>query len=195
MKNAFAAEVGRRIRGLRRLRGLSLSELAQRASVGKATLSGLEAGTRNPTIETLYAITAQLDVPLAAVLADPAVRPEEIHGTAVSVTLLETFLDHAITSELYRVRIRPGTVQISPPHRRGITEYITVFAGTARVGPAEDPILVPAGGHARWTSDVPHIYAAEDGLEVHASLIIRHLESRDGPESAGALPVADHRGA
>ncbi|MFR9803164.1 helix-turn-helix domain-containing protein [Pseudonocardia sp. RS010] len=35
---------------------MSLSELARRASVGKATLSGLEAGTRNPTLDTLHAV-------------------------------------------------------------------------------------------------------------------------------------------
>jgi len=64
--------------------GLSLSELAQRASIGKATLSGLETGTRNPTLETLYAVSTQLNLPLAVLLADPdpAERPDEIHGTA-----------------------------------------------------------------------------------------------------------------
>ena len=64
--------VGRRVRALREDRGLSLSALARLAGVGKATLSGLENGTRNPTLETLYAITAQLGVPLAAVLSCPS---------------------------------------------------------------------------------------------------------------------------
>src|SRR5918995_6173421 len=50
-----AEDVGQRVRELRERRGLSLSELARRAAVGKATLSGLEAGTRNPPLETLQA--------------------------------------------------------------------------------------------------------------------------------------------
>lgn len=174
----FAAQVGRRIRRLRGERGLSLSELALRAGVGKATLSGLEAGTRNPTIETLYAITAQLAVPLAAVLGDPAAEhpgaPEVVHGSAVSAALLETFTDGPVITELYRLRIRPGRVQTSPAHPLGATEFLTVYAGTARVGPADAPVVVPAGGHTSWVSDVPHIYAAETGEEVHASLVIRH---------------------
>ncbi|WP_067178562.1 helix-turn-helix domain-containing protein [Microtetraspora niveoalba] len=181
---AFAAEVGRRVRRLRAERGLSLSELALRAGVGKATLSGLEAGTRNPTVETLYAITAQLDVPLAAVLTDQstpssgpargAVLPEVLHGDAVSAALLETFVDGRVTTELYRLRIRPGRVQISPAHPLGAVEFLTVFAGTARVGPLDRPIVIPSGGHASWVSDVPHMYAAETGEDVHASLVIRH---------------------
>ncbi|WP_067132659.1 helix-turn-helix domain-containing protein [Microtetraspora malaysiensis] len=178
---AFAAEVGRRVRRLRAERGLSLSELALRAGVGKATLSGLEAGTRNPTVETLYAITAQLDVPLAALLTDaptdPArgtVPPEAVHGDAVSAALLETFVDGRVTTELYRLRIRPGRVQISPAHPLGAVEFLTVFTGTAKVGPLDRPIVIPAGGHASWVSDMPHMYAAETGEDVHASLVIRH---------------------
>ncbi|WP_377268818.1 helix-turn-helix domain-containing protein [Peterkaempfera sp. SMS 1(5)a] len=180
----YAAEIGRRIRQLRTRRGLSLSELALRAGVGKATLSGLEAGTRNPTVETLYAITAQLAVPLAAVLVDPAARrpepPAAVHGTAVTATLLETFTDGPVITELYRLRIRPGRVQTSPAHPLGATEYLTVFSGTARVGPATAPLVVPPGGHVSWVSDVPHIYATETAEDVHASLVIRHHTLPEG---------------
>ncbi|MFE1265165.1 helix-turn-helix domain-containing protein [Streptomyces albogriseolus] len=189
MAKLFAVQVGRRVRTLRRLYGLSLSELAHRASIGKATLSGLETGTRNPTLETLYAISAQLDVPLAVLLADPDPpgRPEEIHGAAVSATLLETFADHDVTSELYRIRIRPGIVQVSPPHQPGVTEHVTVFSGSARVGPAGQPVVVPAGSHAHWPADVPHLYAADNGVEVHALLTIHH---RPGEATTPFSPAA-----
>ncbi|GAA0964199.1 XRE family transcriptional regulator [Actinocorallia libanotica] len=174
---SFAAEIGRRIRDLRLARGISLSELAHRASVGKATLSALESGTRNPTVETLYAITAQLDVPLAAVLTDPgAPAAEAVHGESVTAELLETFEDGGCITELYRLRIRPGRRQVSPAHPEGVTEHLTVFAGTARVGPLDAPLTVPAGAHASWRSDVPHLYEA-DG-EVHAALLIRHPRGR-----------------
>lgn len=66
-----AAALGSRIRRLRVECGVSLSELARRAGIGKATLSGLETGSRNPTVETLLAVAAQLGVPLAALLAEP----------------------------------------------------------------------------------------------------------------------------
>jgi transcriptional regulator with XRE-family HTH domain len=46
----FDPSVGRRLRALREARGTSLSALARAAGVGKATLSGLENGTRNPTL-------------------------------------------------------------------------------------------------------------------------------------------------
>ncbi|GIJ29975.1 XRE family transcriptional regulator [Micromonospora qiuiae] len=169
--------VGRRVRALREARGVSLSALARRARVGKATLSGLENGTRNPTLETLYAVTAQLGVPLAAVLSEPAAEPN-VRGAAVSATLLEVFDDADATYELYRMRVAPGPGQLSPAHQPGVTEHVTVFAGVLRAGPADAPLTAAAGGHLRWTSDVPHIYTAVGDEAVAASLLLRYPKGR-----------------
>ncbi|SCE88953.1 Helix-turn-helix [Micromonospora echinospora] len=168
-----AAAIGRRVRLLREERGVSLSALARSARVGKATLSGLENGTRNPTLETLYAVTAQLGVPLGAVLAGPASAPS-VRGAAVRATLLEVFTEAGATYELYRMRVAPGPGQMSPPHRPGVTEHVTVFAGVLRAGPVDAPLTAAAGGHLRWTSDVPHCYAAVGDEEVAASLLLRY---------------------
>src|SRR6185369_8292111 len=78
----LSAMVGARIRELRAARGWSLSSLAERAGVGKATLSEIESGQRNPTLETLYAIAAPLRVGLSALLAEPPEAPS-VHGDAV----------------------------------------------------------------------------------------------------------------
>ncbi|MFU8872256.1 helix-turn-helix domain-containing protein [Micromonospora sp. SL4-19] len=170
---AGAEAVGRRVRALREERGMSLSTLARSAGVGKATLSGLENGTRNPTLETLYAVTARLGVPLTAVLSAPAAAPT-VSGAAVSATLLEVFTDTDATYELYRMRVVPGPGQLSPAHQPGVTEHVTVFAGVLRAGPVDAPLTAAAGGHLRWTSDVPHSYAAVGDEEVHASLLLRY---------------------
>lgn len=168
--------VGRRLRALRQERGISLSALARAAGLGKATLSGLENGTRNPTLETLYAVTAQLDVPLGALLTEPVGNepPAVVHGAAVEGDLLESFDDPTVTYELYRIRLRPGRTQTSPAHQRGVTEHITVFAGTLRAGPVDAPGLARAGEHLSWRSDVPHLYAAAGDEEVLASLVMRY---------------------
>ncbi|RZU72704.1 XRE family transcriptional regulator [Micromonospora kangleipakensis] len=165
--------VGLRVRALREERGMSLSTLARRAGVGKATLSGLENGTRNPTLETLYAVTAQLGVPLTAVLSGPTETPT-VRGAAVSATLLEVFTDSDATYELYRMRVAPGPGQLSPAHQAGVTEHVTVFAGMLRAGPVDAPLTATAGGHLRWASDVPHSYAAVGDEEVWASLLLRY---------------------
>ncbi|MEV0731963.1 XRE family transcriptional regulator [Polymorphospora sp. NPDC050346] len=168
------AEVGRRVRELREARGVSLSALSRRAGVGKATLSGLENGTRNPTLETLYAVTAELGVPLAAVLAAPGTDAATIRGTAVEATLLQVFDEGDVTFELYRMRVPPGPPQTSPAHQRGVAEHVTVFSGLLRAGPVGAPALAGTGQHITWISDVPHVYGAVGDDEVHASLLIRY---------------------
>lgn len=185
--STLARQVGRRVQALRADRGISLSELARGANLGKATLSAVEAGTRNATLETLYAIAARLDVPLAALLAPPT--PENrttVRGTAVTAQLLEVFADHDATTELYRLTIRPGATQTSPAHPSGVVEHLTVFSGTALVGPADTPLSVAEGEHVSFASDVVHIYAALDG-EVRASLVIRH-PTRHGPGRTASGP-------
>ncbi|SBT50552.1 helix-turn-helix domain-containing protein [Micromonospora auratinigra] len=168
-----AEAVGRRVRALREERELSLSALARLAGIGKATLSGLENGTRNPTLETLYAVTAQLGVPLTAVLSGPAETPT-VRGTAVGATLLEVFHDADATYELYRMRVSPGPAQLSPAHQAGVTEHVTVFSGVLRAGPVDAPRTAGPGEYLRWDSDVPHSYAAVGDEQVRASLLLRY---------------------
>lgn len=158
---------------------MTLSALAQAAGIGKATLSGLENGTRNPTLETLYAITAQLDVPLAVLLTDPtgAHPPAVVHGSAVEGDLLEVFTDPGVTYELYQLIVRPGRTQTSPAHQRGVTEHITVYTGTLWTGPADSPREVRAGQHYSWRADTPHVYAAVGDKIVHANLLMRYPRS------------------
>ncbi|MFD0593301.1 helix-turn-helix domain-containing protein [Catellatospora coxensis] len=107
--------------------------MARRANVGKATLSGLENGTRNPTLDTLWSVTAALGVPITALLAGG--QTGVVRGTAVEATLLQVFDDEAVTYELYRMVVPPGAVQSSPAHHAGVTEHITVFSGVLRAAP------------------------------------------------------------
>lgn len=164
-----AADVGRRVRELRERRGMSLSELARRAAVGKATLSGLEAGTRNPTLDTLHAVAAALDLPLTTLLSPPTT----LRGAAVQIQVLRVFDDGPVTYELCHMRIPAGLSQRSPAHHSGVTEHATVFAGVLQAGPMDAPRRAGPGEHVEWAADVPHTYAALGAADVLASLLIR----------------------
>ncbi|OXM39141.1 transcriptional regulator, partial [Amycolatopsis thailandensis] len=45
--------------------GLSLTEVAKRAGIAKSTLSQLESGAGNPSVETIWALCVALDVPFS----------------------------------------------------------------------------------------------------------------------------------
>lgn len=192
-------QVGLRLRQLREERGLSLSGLARQSGAGKATLSELEAGRRNPTLETLYALTTALGVPLSAVLTDEGGTPHApaapgvplsavltpgearagISGEAVTAVLTERFEDAGAVTDVFRIRIRAGAVQESAAHIAGTEEDLLVLGGTAVVGDPAAPQTAGPGGHAHWTADRPHFYSAPHG-DVEAVLFVRYRLDANG---------------
>jgi transcriptional regulator with XRE-family HTH domain len=178
---ALARLIGQRVRRLRGERGWSLSSLAARAGLGKATLSEIEAGRRNPTLETLYAIAAQLQIGLSELLtasAAPSSAAPVVRGSAVEATLVTVYRDPAVTTEIYRLRIRPGRVQVSPGHGPGVLEHLFITAGAARFGPLGHEVEVEAGADSSWESSDPHSYAAIGAQAAEAIMIIRHPTAR-----------------
>ena len=61
-------EVGERLRARRRERHLSLRDLAERLGVSPSLISQIERGRAKPSVSTLYALVAELDVSLDELL-------------------------------------------------------------------------------------------------------------------------------
>lgn len=162
-------EVGARLRALREATGLSLSATARRAGLGKGTLSELEAGRRNPTLGTLFAVTTALGQPLSAALPVPADAAPDAAGTAVDAWLVE----RGEEADVYRLRVRAGARRRSAPHGRRVREQVLVVAGHLRCGPEDGPVVLAPGGTTSFAGDVPHVWEAEGGEDVSAVLVMR----------------------
>lgn len=61
---------GRRVRELREAIGLRQHEVAVRAGVSTAYLSGVENGHRNPTLDVIAALAQALGVPVSSLFDD-----------------------------------------------------------------------------------------------------------------------------
>src|SRR5919106_1185133 len=74
--DTFVKTVAANVRALRMQAGMTLAELATAAGLGKSTLAQLESGRANPSVETLWAIAAALQVPFARIVEEqrPALR-------------------------------------------------------------------------------------------------------------------------
>jgi transcriptional regulator with XRE-family HTH domain len=85
---AAGGTVGGRIRRFREDRGLSLSQLAEKAGVSKGYLSALEndPSARRPSAETLYAVAAALGVTIADLLGRRLLAEQ---AAAIPESLLE----------------------------------------------------------------------------------------------------------
>ena len=161
-----SADVGRRLRALRAERGLSLSELARRAGLGKGTLSELETGRRNPTLDTLFAVTSALRLPLSAALPAGADAPPDAVGATVRAWLVE----QAPGVDVYRLHVAPGGVQRSDPHAPGVREQVLVVRGRLRLA-GGDAVLGTGAVH-EYAGDAPHVWEALE--PVSAVLVMRY---------------------
>src|SRR6266540_6887396 len=95
---AAGAVLGANIRALRAQLGLSLSELARRSDIAKGTLSQLENGSGNPTIDTVFSLSNALNVPVSSLLAE-SVEPEVV---LVRSAGLEVVSSNAVDLRLLR---------------------------------------------------------------------------------------------
>ncbi len=64
--------VGRNAERIRRERGLTQEQLAERSGLSQQYISGLERGQRNPTIVTLYELAVAMDVTPVELIAPKA---------------------------------------------------------------------------------------------------------------------------
>ncbi|WP_414169551.1 helix-turn-helix domain-containing protein [Streptoverticillium reticulum] len=159
------ATVGAQVRRLRAFRELSLAELSRLSGVSRATLSGIESGRGNPTIETISAIAVALRLPLGDLLVDVVPQtPVLRRGTAEPEKSKQELLERIGAgglSEIWRVRIaRAGHRIDSPAHGKGTVERIVVLRGALRVGPVDAPVELGEGDFVTFSADVEHFYEA-----------------------------------
>jgi len=171
-RSELAVTIGARLRELREHSGVSLGHLAAEAGIGKGSLSELETGRRNPTLDTLFRVTTALGVPLSAALPPGETRAPS--GDAIEAVLVDRFADAAATNELYRVSIAAGRRQDSAPHASGVTEHWIVYAGALELGPVEKAVRLGAGESTTFAGDVPHAYRAVGHTDVAAALLVRY---------------------
>ena len=79
-------EVGERLRARRRERGLSLRDLAQRLGVSPSLISQIERGRAKPSVSSLYAIVAELDMSLDELLFGERTPEPPANGAGLDAT-------------------------------------------------------------------------------------------------------------
>jgi transcriptional regulator with XRE-family HTH domain len=72
-------DLGAKIRDVRRSQKMSLRELAMKADVSPSLISQIESGKANPSVATLYSITAALSLPIQTLFSDTV--PKEEHSS------------------------------------------------------------------------------------------------------------------
>lgn len=170
---------------LRRLRiavHLSQSELARITSMSKATLSGIERGSSNPTVETLASLAGALGVSIVELLVEPELGELRIVRASQTVPLpsdrlAERQLEGATQARpsvvIYELALPAGHVHELAPRTTGSRQGALILQGKPIVGPVERISELGVGDYISFPADVPHIYEAR-GAHARA-LVIEYL--------------------
>lgn len=160
--------------------GLSLAEIARRAGIAKSTLSQLEAGNGNPSLETLWALCVALDIPFARLMEPQANTPQVIRfGEGLSVSaemadykaILLATCPPGARRDIYMLIAQPGEDRHSKPHTHGAVEHIIVTQGRALIGPTDAPVALNPGDYICYPGDQPHVFQAIEP-DTHAILVL-----------------------
>jgi transcriptional regulator with XRE-family HTH domain len=160
--------VARNIHRFRRERAMSLGELARRSGLSKQTLSKIEQGLGNPTVDTLAQLGGALDLPARRFLTEwgtPVYVQRHDEGSwNAHAEWAERILDETYGSGYVRTLVltleRVGREpQVIDPHPSGTLHHLYVITGKVRAGPVSEPIDLVAGDFARFPGDTPHLLA------------------------------------
>lgn len=159
------------LRMWRERRGLSASALAREAGISKSTVSELERGNGNPSLDTLWALAKTLTIPLGSLftastnhsdteikrLIDAPVIARD--GTKVIAQLLAGWRT-AGEVEVAVVTLAPNATRNSRGNAGGVVERAICMSGLIEVGPEGSSSLLEPGDMLTFRADQPHIYRA-----------------------------------
>ncbi|KAB8310555.1 helix-turn-helix domain-containing protein [Erwinia endophytica] len=161
LSNEIRQSVSLSLARVRKSRGLSLSGLAEASGIGKATLSGIEAGRGNPTIETVWRLAHALGVPFGELISQEQDQLVESSSTGVSVRLINK-QSSPFVIETYVMDMAPHTKRTAEAHMPGVEENVVVLKGRALTGSQAEPVFLTAGKSCSFAADIPHLYQSLD---------------------------------
>ena len=168
------------LKRLREERNLSLSQLAARSGLSKVTLSQLERGGANPTINNIWKIANALGVPYTSLLDSSSqgaavIRREELSAQESEGGQCRVLCYYASSAERnfewFRLELNAGGSYTSVGHRDRALEYVIVQSGTLRLGTQGQEYTLRAGDAVSFKASAPHTYSSEGGEAVTAYII------------------------
>src|ERR687895_583839 len=175
-----AGTLGERVRELRRGRGLTLEELAERSEVSRAMISKVERGEKNPTLVVAAKVAEGLGITLSELLGTEERREIIVVPRERRMVMRdpETGFERQLLSpgfggravEFIRNEIPEGSTSGEfPPHRRDVEEHIVVERGSLRAKLGGEEYLLREGDALYFEADVTHRFdnAGEGGCSYY----------------------------
>jgi transcriptional regulator with XRE-family HTH domain len=162
------AELGRRIKALRRARGLTLKDLEERGGISATHVSEIERGRASPTVGALGRIARALGM-RPATLVEPHALPEisvtRAEERAARLIRLGSATLEAVTEPVRAAMLGAHLVTLPVArepafsHRHEGEEWATVLAGTAQARVGAEAFVLCEGDSIHFRAHHEHSYA------------------------------------
>ncbi|MGE3230771.1 MAG: helix-turn-helix domain-containing protein [Hyphomicrobium sp.] len=162
--------VGKEIRDLRKSRGMTLTELADRAGMSVSFLSQVERSISNPSVLALYEISRALGVNISWFFANGAPGPQEERDYVVrachrrKVAFDGGAIDELLSPnlngqlELLLSRLPPGSMSGERPYTHSGEEGGMIVAGQLELWIGNKHFVLNEGDSFTFPSNLPHRY-------------------------------------
>jgi transcriptional regulator with XRE-family HTH domain len=180
-QEAVDARARRRLRELRTEQGLTLQQVAERASIDTSTLSRLEAGKRRLALDHIPALAAALGVSADELLGAAARQDPRVRGrprTHKGVTMWP-LTNRGPAGGLHAYKLRIAAERRIPPPELPVHDghdWLYVLDGRMRLILGEDDLVIEAGEAVEFTTLTPHWFGAIDGPVEAIALFGSHGE-------------------
>ena len=145
-----------------------MGELGRRTGLSKQTISAIEHGLGNPTVDTLERLAVVLDVSTRALLAEMGTETLVLRSNAamhvdqgaIRVRQLDqAFGSGYVTNAVLLLEANRGP-SMHRPRGRGALRHCYVLEGRARIGVTGSPVMVGAGDFVRFPAETEHVFEA-----------------------------------
>lgn len=151
---------------LRLSKNLSQLQLSRQANIPRSTLTNIESGVGNPSLNNLVRISSALGVSIEELLSRPRTDCQLIKSADVPVlnrsqgrVQLHKLLPDKIKGiEIDRMVLAPEAIMGGHPHLDGTKEYLTVIQGEIIVHVAGDSFTVKQDDVFAFPGNQPHSY-------------------------------------
>jgi transcriptional regulator with XRE-family HTH domain len=183
-----AAELGRRVaenlRHRRKVRGMSLDDLAKASGVSRAALSQIETCKTNPTVGLLWKIAVGLGIPIAELIGASASGSVSVLRRGDAQVLRSTdgrFESRPLAPagvsplvEVYELRVHARSAYRAEGHAPGTHEIVVVLSGLLRMRVDEETYDLGPGDSISFAADRPHTYENPGGSEARYHNVISY---------------------
>ncbi len=153
-------QIGPRLRAARHERGFTLDDLAARAGLSASTLSRLESGKRQASLELLVPLTRHLGIRIDDLVPDEQPDPRVRRPATTRDGLVVAPLTRESSPvQTYKVTYPPTDAAPARRVHDGF-EWFYVLSGRIRLALADQEVVLGRGEAAEFDTRVPHSISA-----------------------------------